>query len=339
MIIFPGNGDRNGHESEDLHGGGDVHELHDFHFDAGVLSERSGDLPAALDLYEKAIKSNPDSALAWYNYGDILLALERFEEAVPALRKAVGLSPKTNLFHYDLGLALFHLGHHDEASKEFAAIIASDPQLKRASSDLHLSSMTNLALCQDELGRSKEAAKVLAPAQRTAVNILYNLGRINYRAKRMDTALSFARAAELVTPKSEEVVHLVGSILMEMKSKAEAVEVLLRATKLNPRCSYAWYDLGVTLTRLKQNKKARPYFQKALRLNPTYGWTYYCLACLDALEHKTESALDNLQLAVDHGFHNAAHMRRDSDLRSLRRDARWNALLRSIGSPIERSST
>ena len=238
MSTYPGNGDRNGHESEErVRSGGDIHELHDFFLDAGMLSERSGDLPAALDLYDKAIKSNPESALAWYNYGDILLALERFEEAVAALRKAVGLSPKTNLFHYDLGLALFHLGHHDEASTEFAAIIASDPQLRRASSDLHLSSMTNLALCQDELGRSKEAAKVLAPAQRTAINILYNLGRINYRAKRMDTALSFARAAELLTPKSEEVVHLVGSILMETKRKAEAVEVLLRATKLNPRCS------------------------------------------------------------------------------------------------------
>jgi tetratricopeptide (TPR) repeat protein len=332
MSICPTNGDRDDHEekhdaNDNPHTGGDIHELHDFFLDAGVLSERSGDLPAALDLYEQAIKSSPESALAWYNYGDILLALERFEEAVPALRKAVERSPKTNLFHYDLGLALFHLGRHDEASKEFAAIIASDPQLKRASSDLHLSSMTNLALCQDELGHSREAAKVLAPAERTAVNILYNLGRINYRAKRMDAALSFARAAELLTPKSEEVVHLVGSILMETKRKAEAVEVLLRATKLNPRCSYAWYDLGVTLTRLKQNQKARPYFQKALRLNPTYGWTYYCLACLDALERKTDAAFANLGLAIVHGFHNAAHLRRDSDLRSLRRDSRWKTFV------------
>ena len=176
MSAYPGNGDRNGDGNhgaeENLPTGGDVHELHDFFLDAGVLSERSGDLSAALGLYERAIRSNPKSALAWYNYGDILLGLERFEEAVPALRKAVGLSPKTNLFHYDLGLALFHLERHDEASKEFAAIIASDPQLKRASSDLHLSSMTNLALCQNNLGRSREAAKVLAPAQRTAVNIL-----------------------------------------------------------------------------------------------------------------------------------------------------------------------
>ena len=149
----------------------------------------------------------------------------------------------------------------------------------------------------------------------------------------MDTALSFARAAELLTPKSEEVVHLVGSILMETKRKTEAVKVLLRATKLNPRCSYAWYDLGVTLTRVKQNKKARPYFQKALRLDPTYGWTYYCLACLDALEKKPNDAFRNLDQAVKHGFYKMAHLRRDTDLSSLRRDPRWKTLLSKLSNP------
>jgi len=338
MSGFPKNGDRDGHEDfeEQLPTGGLIHELHDFYIDAGLSAERSGELPLALDLYEQAVRSQPDSALAWYNLGDALLALERFEEAVSALRKAVELSPKTTLFHYDLGLALYELGRHAEASKEFAPIIATDPRLKRASSNLHLSSMTNFALCQDELGRSKEAAKILAPAQRTAVNILYNLGRINYRAKKLDPALSFARAAELLTPKSEEVVHLVGSILMETKLKAEAVEVLLRATKLNPKCSYAWYDLGVTLTRLKQNKQARLYFQKALRLNPTYGWTHYCLACLDALERKPDDAFRNLDQAVEHGFHKIAHLRRDTDLSSLRRDPRWKTLLSKLSNqPIK----
>ncbi len=67
-----------------------------------LRAERSGALPLALDLYEAAVRHKPNSALAWYNLGDALLALKRFEEAVIALRKAVELSPKTTLFHYDL---------------------------------------------------------------------------------------------------------------------------------------------------------------------------------------------------------------------------------------------
>lgn len=97
--MYPENGNRNGHKSEaHLHTGGLIDELHDFFIDIGVRAERSGALPLALDLYEAAVRRKPNSALAWYNFGDALLALKRFDEAVIALRKAVELSPKTTLF-------------------------------------------------------------------------------------------------------------------------------------------------------------------------------------------------------------------------------------------------
>ena len=66
--------------------GGPAEGLHDLYFDSGFVAERTGDLKLAVGLYEQAIHSQPDSALAWYNYGDALLALNRPEEAVAALR-------------------------------------------------------------------------------------------------------------------------------------------------------------------------------------------------------------------------------------------------------------
>jgi tetratricopeptide (TPR) repeat protein len=335
MSLSPENSERNSHgkqrSSKHLPTGGLIHELHDFFLDAGVNAERSGETQMALDLYEQAVQNKPDSALAWYNYGDALLAMTRLDEAVSALRKSVELSPKTNLFHYDLGLALYELDRHDEAGREFAPIVACDPHLKRASSDLFLSSMTNLALCQDELGRPEEAVRVLSPARAKVVNLLYNLGRLNYRAKRLADALPLAQAAVLLTPKSEEVVHLLGCILIDLKREREALEILHRATKLDPKCAYAWYDLGVTLARLKQRRKARLCFQKTLRLAPNYPWTYYDLACLDALERRREAAFVNLELAIAYGLRGAEKLRRDTDLRSLRHDARWKTILQRVG--------
>jgi tetratricopeptide (TPR) repeat protein len=164
--------------------GGLILELHDVLLDLGFRAERHGELQSALDLYANAVSTQPESALAWYNYGDVLLALERYEEAVPPLRNAIHLSPQTALFHYDLGLALSHLNRHDEANREFAGIVANDPQLKRASSALGLSSLTNMALAQESLGKPDEAAQLLQPALQTAIGILYNLGRFNLRAKR-----------------------------------------------------------------------------------------------------------------------------------------------------------
>jgi len=316
--------------------GGVMLELHDFLLDVGVRAERRGELASALDLYANAVSAQPDSALAWYNYGDVLLALKRYEEAIAPLSNAVQLSPQTALFHYDLGLALFRLGRHEEASKEFAGIVADDPQLKRASSALVLSSLTNLALSQENLGRPDEAAQLLKPALQTAIGILYNLGRFHLRAKRAAEAIGFLQAAALLAPDSEDIIHGVGRTLMDLKRESEALPFLVKATKLNPGCTDAWYDLGVTLSRLKQRKKARSCFVKTLRQDQNYFWAYYDLACLDALERKRDAAFQNLGKAIALGFEDAAYLRRDADFVSLRRDARWKPMLAAVDKPAAR---
>lgn len=301
--------------------------------EAETLARRS-----ALENLQRAVVAQPDSAWAWYQYGDALLALNRAGEAVPALRKAVELSPETALFHYDLGLALFDLDQPDAASEEFAGIVANDPNFKCASSGLVLAAMTNLALSQEKLGRYDEAIQTLLPAQENAVGILFNLGFLHFRAKRFDAALPFAQAAYVLKPNNEDIVHLYGATLNELKRPREAIKPLKLATELNPTCASAWYDLGLAFARLKFRKRARACFHQSLLLSPQHAWSFYDLACLDALEGKRKAAFDNLRQAVACGFRNIGHMRQDSDLRSLRRDAGWRDLLNTIGNMVNSSN-
>ena len=157
-------------------------------------------LRSTLEKHKKAVEEQPDSAWAWYRYGDTLLGLGRTEEALPALRKAVRLSPETVLFHYDLGLALYDLNESEAASQEFAGIVANDPQLRCASSGVVLAAVTNLALSQEKLGQRDEAIQTLLPALDTAVGILFNLGFLHFRAKRFELALPYAQAAYILRP-------------------------------------------------------------------------------------------------------------------------------------------
>jgi tetratricopeptide (TPR) repeat protein len=306
-------------------------QMHDFYVDLGVQAERSDDPMAALEFYENAVRAEPDSPLAWYNYGDILLVLKRHEQAIAALQKAIELSPGNALLHYDLGLALYESGRHSEAAEEFARIVELDPKLKRASSNLMVSAMTNLALCQQAMGHPDQAVETLSPALRPAVDILYNLGRLHALARRPAKALPLATAAAALSPKSEDFVHYAGGILLDLKQYPEALGCLRQATRLNPRCAKAWHDCGECLARLKRRAEARKCFNRALREKPDFASSWYGLACLDALEGKREAAFRNLERAVEHGFKDAAHLRRDPDLRSLRRDGRWKTLLKTLG--------
>ena len=180
------------------------------------------------------------------------------------------------------------------------------------------------------LGRPGEAADMLKPALRKVIDILVDLARFNFRAKRAAQAIGFIQAAALLAPEVEGIIHAVGRTLMDLKRESEALPLLVKSTRLNPRSADAWYDYGVTLARLKQRKKARSCFAKALRLNKKYAWAYYDLACLDALERKPDAAFRNLAKAIGAGFKEISYLRRDADLRSLRRDARWKAMLATI---------
>jgi eukaryotic-like serine/threonine-protein kinase len=55
--------------------------------------------------------------------------------------------------------------------------------------------------------------------------------------------------------------------------------------------------------------------------------TWYDLACLAALAGRTSEAFTDLQQAVDHGFSDGEHMKNDNDLKSLRGDSRFEALV------------
>jgi tetratricopeptide (TPR) repeat protein len=188
------------------------------------------------------------------------------------------------------------------------------------------------------LGHLDDAVKALVPAQKTAVDILHNLAWLNFRAKRPADALPLAQAAATICPRSEPEVHLVGRILMDLKRESEALEFLRRARRLNPGCTDALYDLGVTLGRLKQRREARVCFNKVIRQDPDYAWGYYDLACLDTLENKREAAFKNLDRAVAHGFRDVAYLRRDSDLRSLRKDPRWKRLVAALTAGANKES-
>ena len=154
---------------------------------------------------------------------------------------------------------------------------------------------------------------------------------LHFRAKQYTQALPVFQAASLLQPDNEDIIHGLGSTLLELKRLPEAVKLLQKATKLDPRCSKAWYDLGLAFARLKQRKTARAHFRKALRVAPDREWPYYDLACLDALERKPDAAFHNLEQAIARGFSDITYLRRDADFKSLHRDVRWKELLVKLG--------
>ncbi|WP_022656574.1 YcaO-like family protein [uncultured Desulfovibrio sp.] len=128
-------------------------------FFRGMLALRAEQWDAARDLFSTAQPLQPDNdaaALAAFyaGYADTLQG--RWQEALPALSRAVELCPEMKEYGNLLGVARFKTGRYAEAAEAFSAVLRGD---KGSALDL-----ANLGLCQKFLGQKEEAAKHLRAA-------------------------------------------------------------------------------------------------------------------------------------------------------------------------------
>lgn len=82
---------------------------------AGALAYAAGDYAGALSRYEAAIERNPDDAESHSNLGQMLVRLNRVEEALPHFDRAIAILPQRWAYHFNRARALALLERWDEA--------------------------------------------------------------------------------------------------------------------------------------------------------------------------------------------------------------------------------
>ena len=94
--------------------------LQDVHYYSAVVSERTGNIDAALKELQPLVKNAPDHAAWQEELGVLELRTGNIEGARSALESAVRLQPEASQSHYQLGLVYTRLGLQDEAQAEIA---------------------------------------------------------------------------------------------------------------------------------------------------------------------------------------------------------------------------
>jgi tetratricopeptide (TPR) repeat protein len=73
------------------------------------------------------VRLEPDIASGHLELGCALVHVQRYQEAVPALRTAAEKNPKSGMAHYELGLALIETGQWEAALPEMQAAVVCTP--------------------------------------------------------------------------------------------------------------------------------------------------------------------------------------------------------------------
>jgi tetratricopeptide (TPR) repeat protein len=104
----------------------------------------------AIEHYRAAIALRPDFPEAYFNLGRGFKELRQFPEAEEAYRNAIRLRPAYAEAHSNLGIVLGRMNRHAESIASFTAALEADPQTRMAHN--------NIGLALTALNRHEEAA-------------------------------------------------------------------------------------------------------------------------------------------------------------------------------------
>jgi adenylate cyclase len=257
----------------------------------------------ARQMFTRAIDIDPGYARAYAGVADCHSYLYMYWEANEAnlqaaddaSRKALLLDPGLAEAHVSRGLAISLSKRYDEAEIEFQTAIRLDPKLFEA--------YYFYARACVQQGKPEDAARL------------------------------FQQASD-VKPEDYQAPQLLAMVYFGMGRKAEADETYRRAwqraekhLELHPDDARALYLGANALCRLGEGSRSLDWARRALAIDPEDCGILYNVACVYALQGKTDEAIDCLDKAMTHAYWYKRWAKNDSDLDSLRGSPRFQALM------------
>ena len=266
-----------------------------------LKAQQSGNLRAAVDIYDLILAQVPAYAQVHDNRGNILLAMRRPAEALASFDQAIALMPGYANAHNNRGAALQQLNRHEEALASFDRAIALDPA--RANAHNNRGASLHQLKRHEEALASFDQAIALKPDY---VNAYNNRGAALQQLNRPAKALvSFDRAIAL-KPDHASAHYNRGIALQKLNRFDEALASFDRAIALQPGYVHAQYNRGLVLINQGRMQEAEEMFRKALAMKPDYVEPWCALAGIrqfhdaDGVEVTSMRTLLNLpDLATD----------------------------------------
>jgi len=259
----------------------------------------------ARQMFERAVKIDPDFAAAWAGLATTYVDLFRWgrnprdlEEAKRASENALRLNPNSAEAHVSMGQALAIQRRFSEAANAFERAIKEDP---------------------------------------TVYEAYYLYGRAMVESGNVEKAVELFEKAQHARPDDYESRVLRAQTLTELGREDEArhanqvaVECIQKHLELTPDEARA-YSLGASvLIRLGQNERSKQWTQQAMTLAPADPLVLYNAACNWALLGETDHALDGLERAIEAGVAVGDWIKHDPDFASLRSHPRFQAIVKRI---------
>lgn len=258
---------------------------------AGASSAREqGDIPRAVDLYQKAVQMNPQWPDGWWYLGSLQYGTNNYGPAADALSHYIALTPKAGPAYALRGLCEFEEGQYPQSLQDIQQAIELGAANEPRNSGIIV---FHEALLLTRLGRYEEAlAKydVLVKHGTAGQDVINGLGLAGLRMPILPKDID---------PSQEQLVLLIGqaaaSIMSgDMTGGQQAFENLFNRFPTRP---YLHYLYGYLLSVIDPGA-AIVQFQEELKIAPSSAIAHSMLAWDMGMQGDFAAALPSAQASV-----------------------------------------
>src|SRR6516162_4266875 len=229
----------------------------------GVASSRQGNHTEGLQFIDAAMQIEGQSASIYNSRGNVLLALQRFDEALASYDNAIALKSDFAEAFCNRGAALQELKRFDEALASYNQAIAFRPDYAEAFCS-HGAALQQLKRFDEALVSYDKAIALKSDF----VDAFCNRGGALQELKRLDEALASYDQAIALKPDVAEAFYSRAIVLQELKRLDEALASSDKAITLKPNYAEAWLGRGNLFTELRRFDEAFAAYDQALNLKP-----------------------------------------------------------------------
>jgi len=226
-----------------------------------VQHHQAGRLEQAEELYQLALQTAPDNAVALHALGVIAHQKQHHDAAVDLIRKAITVNQRIPQFHNTLGLVLEALERFDEAIDAYRQAILLNPNYAEA--------YNNMGIALQSQGRYAaaiekcEQAILLKPDYAEAYN---TIGYCFDMQGRDEEAINNYTKAVQLSPDYAEAYNHLGTVHSANGRFDEAIENYNRAVQIDPDYAEAHWNLAPSL--LVTGRLARGWKEYRWRTSP-----------------------------------------------------------------------
>ena len=222
--------------------------------------------------WKKALELNPGSDKVHNNVGLLLVAVGKFEEAIPHFEKTIEINPEYPAAHNNLAVALAGTGQLDVAIAEFGKALAVDPNSAEAHNNLARAlvhkgdldqAIVHFQMALEPHRIPPRSAATWPTHWRAPARALTLKGSFDDAIRQFQEALETA-------PDSAEAHNGLGVALAQKGRIDEAVAQFRQAMALKPDFAEPYFNLGDALYLQGKAPEALAAWRTALRIDPEY---------------------------------------------------------------------